>query len=165
MTDIDLLAATAYETGIDPITYATINVIEAYIVAYLARCEPQRLRELVRPAPPGPGFVLVKVWFASHCAAFVIRDVVVTTLQTHMPQYEAPRIWSMTFEEFVGRLGVCASPGEVDDAYVEAYRGLTQATFTKAGRRRRHEVRLSVRRMRFVGVPSEGETSLQAPPP
>jgi hypothetical protein len=41
--DIDLLAATAYETGIDPITYATVNVIEAHIVAYLVRCEPRRL--------------------------------------------------------------------------------------------------------------------------
>ncbi len=34
--DIDLLAATAYETGIDPITYATVNVIEAHFVRYLA---------------------------------------------------------------------------------------------------------------------------------
>ena len=43
MTDIDLLAQTAYDTGIDPITYATVNVIEASIVSYLARCEPRRL--------------------------------------------------------------------------------------------------------------------------
>jgi hypothetical protein len=43
MTDIDLLARTAYETGIDPVAYATVNVIEAHIVAYLARCEPVRL--------------------------------------------------------------------------------------------------------------------------
>ena len=41
--DIDLLARTAYETGIDAVTYASVNVIEAHIVAYLARCEPRRL--------------------------------------------------------------------------------------------------------------------------
>jgi len=41
--DIDILARTAYETGIDPITYAAVNVIEAHFIAYLARCEPQRL--------------------------------------------------------------------------------------------------------------------------
>lgn len=41
--DIDLLARTAYETGIDPITYASVNVIEAHVIAYLARCEPRRL--------------------------------------------------------------------------------------------------------------------------
>ncbi len=33
--DIDLLARTAYETGIDPIDYATRHVIEAHIVAHL----------------------------------------------------------------------------------------------------------------------------------
>ena len=43
MTDIDILARTAYDTGIDPITYATVNVIEAHFIAYLARCEPKRL--------------------------------------------------------------------------------------------------------------------------
>lgn len=35
--DIDLLAATAYATGIDPIEYATTHVIEAHIAGYLAR--------------------------------------------------------------------------------------------------------------------------------
>lgn len=34
--DIGILAATAYETGIDPITYATVNVIEAHVVVHLA---------------------------------------------------------------------------------------------------------------------------------
>jgi hypothetical protein len=33
--DIDLLAATAYETGISPLDYATRHVIEAHIVAHL----------------------------------------------------------------------------------------------------------------------------------
>jgi hypothetical protein len=33
--DIDILAATAYETGIDPIEYATAHIIEAHIVAHL----------------------------------------------------------------------------------------------------------------------------------
>lgn len=33
--DIDILAATAYETGIDPTEYATRHVIEAHIVAHL----------------------------------------------------------------------------------------------------------------------------------
>ncbi len=33
--DIDLLARTAYETGVDPIEYATRHVIEAHIVAHL----------------------------------------------------------------------------------------------------------------------------------
>lgn len=33
MTDIDLLAATAYESGIDPIDYAAENVIQAHIDA------------------------------------------------------------------------------------------------------------------------------------
>jgi hypothetical protein len=33
--DIDLLARTAYETGIDPTDYATRHVIEAHIVAHL----------------------------------------------------------------------------------------------------------------------------------
>jgi len=41
--DISLLAQTAYDTGIDPVTYAAVNVIEAHLVAYLARCEPRRL--------------------------------------------------------------------------------------------------------------------------
>jgi hypothetical protein len=36
VTDISLLAQVAYGTGIDPITYATVNVIEAHIVAHLA---------------------------------------------------------------------------------------------------------------------------------
>lgn len=35
VTDLDLLARTAYETGIDPVTYATRHVIEAHIVAHL----------------------------------------------------------------------------------------------------------------------------------
>jgi hypothetical protein len=35
MTDINLLAATAYETGIDPVDYATENVIQAHIGAWL----------------------------------------------------------------------------------------------------------------------------------
>lgn len=33
--DIDLLARTAYETGISPVDYATRHVIEAHVVAYL----------------------------------------------------------------------------------------------------------------------------------
>ena len=33
--DIDLLARTAYETGIDPVDYATRHVIEAHVVAHL----------------------------------------------------------------------------------------------------------------------------------
>ena len=33
--DLDLLARTAYDTGIDPVTYATVHIIEAHIVAYL----------------------------------------------------------------------------------------------------------------------------------
>jgi hypothetical protein len=37
MSDLDILAETAYATGIDPITYATRHVIEAHITAYLAR--------------------------------------------------------------------------------------------------------------------------------
>ena len=35
MTDIDLLAATAYETGIDPIDYAAENVVRAHISTWL----------------------------------------------------------------------------------------------------------------------------------
>lgn len=35
MSDLDILAATAYETGIDPVEYATRHVIEAHIVAHL----------------------------------------------------------------------------------------------------------------------------------
>jgi hypothetical protein len=33
--DIGILAATAYATGIDPVTYATENVIEAHVVSWL----------------------------------------------------------------------------------------------------------------------------------
>ena len=33
--DLDLLARTAYDTGIDPVTYATVHIIEAHIVAHL----------------------------------------------------------------------------------------------------------------------------------
>ena len=33
--DIDLLARTAYETGISPLDYATRHVIEAHVVAHL----------------------------------------------------------------------------------------------------------------------------------
>lgn len=33
--DIDILAATAYETGIDPVDYACANVIQAHIDVYL----------------------------------------------------------------------------------------------------------------------------------
>jgi hypothetical protein len=43
VTDIGILAQVAYETGIDPVTYATVNVIEANFIAYLTRCEPRRL--------------------------------------------------------------------------------------------------------------------------
>jgi len=39
MTDIDLLAQTAYDTGIDPIEYATQHVIRAHLDRYLPRCE------------------------------------------------------------------------------------------------------------------------------
>ena len=35
--DLDLLARTAYDTGIDPVDYATEHVIEAHITGYLAR--------------------------------------------------------------------------------------------------------------------------------
>ncbi|HEV2251849.1 MAG TPA: hypothetical protein VGS06_01520 [Streptosporangiaceae bacterium] len=35
MTDIDILAATAYETGIDPIDYAAEHVIRAHVAAWL----------------------------------------------------------------------------------------------------------------------------------
>ena len=34
--DIDILAATAYETGIDPIDYAVTNVTQAHIEVFLA---------------------------------------------------------------------------------------------------------------------------------
>lgn len=33
--DIDLLARTAYETGISPVDYATRHVIEAHVAAHL----------------------------------------------------------------------------------------------------------------------------------
>jgi len=36
--DIDILARTAYETGIDPIDYATEHVIRSNIVVWLADC-------------------------------------------------------------------------------------------------------------------------------
>lgn len=36
-SDIDLLARTAYETGISPVDYATRHVIEAHITGYLLR--------------------------------------------------------------------------------------------------------------------------------
>jgi len=35
MTDIDLLAQTAYDTGIDPIEYATQHVIRSHIDVWL----------------------------------------------------------------------------------------------------------------------------------
>jgi hypothetical protein len=35
MTDIDLLAQTAYDTGIDPVTYATQHVIRSHIDVWL----------------------------------------------------------------------------------------------------------------------------------
>lgn len=38
MTDIDILARTAYDTGIDPIEYATVNVVQAHIDIHLTGC-------------------------------------------------------------------------------------------------------------------------------
>ncbi len=48
MTDIDLLAATAYETGIDPVTYAAENVIQAHIDVYLSCWDSQSTAALSR---------------------------------------------------------------------------------------------------------------------
>ena len=36
MTDINLLAQVAYDTGIDPVTYATDHVIQSHVEIYLA---------------------------------------------------------------------------------------------------------------------------------
>jgi hypothetical protein len=71
-------------------------------------------------------FHVCVVHWDGHTAAYVIGcgDVVVT-LQTHMPQYASPKIWTMDLGEFKRALVVCATTGVVDGEYVDAYACLT----------------------------------------
>ncbi len=46
--DIDLLARTAYETGIDPIDYAAANVIQAHVDVWLSCWDTQSTAALSR---------------------------------------------------------------------------------------------------------------------
>lgn len=97
---------------------------------------------------------MVKIKFSCHTAAFVVHvDGRVVTLQTHMPQYADPRLWTLKFEDFLRWLGVCATDGKFDDEFVEAYEGLTQVLYARnVGRTRRALDFLAVRTMAFIGV-------------
>jgi hypothetical protein len=75
----------------------------------------------------------------------------VYTVQSHLPQYSKAQFWTMKFEDFVGYVAVCATPGVRDEAHCNAYYELTHVREEPdPGQQRREMLRINAETLAYL---------------